>query len=116
MAELYVAAARDLPIAFHGPIAVRVLVGGSSKPAWTSPAVEFDKFCAWDFRNPEHTFTLPGTSSLVLEVVMATKGPSSPSQCFFFFESSCAPCATVVMRLLMLCSSNQTSAALGSCF
>ncbi len=111
--ELYVAAARDLPISFHGPIAVRVLVGGSSKPAWTSPAVEFDKYCAWDFRNPEHTFTLPGTSSLVLEVVTATKGPRCP----FFFESLGRVCVCVVPRLLTaLWSLQQTSDAQAWCF
>ena len=86
--ELYVAAARDLPISFHGPIAVRVLVGGSSKPAWTSAPVDFDKYCAWDFRNPEHTFMLPSSSSVVLELVTATKGSGFFSFFFFFFESS----------------------------
>ena len=50
--ELYVAACRDLPIQFTGPLELRVFVGGSSKVAWTSPEVQFDKYCAWDWRQP----------------------------------------------------------------
>ena len=39
--ELYIAAARDLPLQFTGPIAVRMREGGEKKVAWISGAVNF---------------------------------------------------------------------------
>ena len=83
--ELYVAAAKELPIAFHGPLVWRVLVGGADKPSFESGPVEFDKFCAWDYRRPDHTTEVPGSASLVIQLVTATKGSKAASLFFFFF-------------------------------
>lgn len=62
-----------MPASFTGPLVIKVRVGGSKKPSWTSEAVSFEKYACWDWRNRGHVYDLDKEASVAIGVYSGGK-------------------------------------------